>query len=283
MLLEICHQQREEIQVLQDEIARLKSQKPNPQIRPSRLEGDDKKNRSGQRRSHAKQNKTSQLEIHETVMARPDGIPQGSRFKDYQDFMVQDIRIALHNTRYRLERWMTPSGETIVGQLPPEVVGHQFGTNLRAYILHQYDHAHVTQTLILGQLREWGVKISTGEISAIITEGKNVFHSEKEALLPLGVQCSAFVHVDDIETRHQGINGSNRVAQKRRLSAPSRQGPPKLNDASTSDLAFFDVLADIAASGAGSPTDALSPVICRAANRAIRFSFTANLNNAPEN
>ena len=35
ILLEICHEQAEEIQALRDEIARLKGQKPRPRIRPS--------------------------------------------------------------------------------------------------------------------------------------------------------------------------------------------------------------------------------------------------------
>ena len=51
-LLEIIEQisvanllQAEEIQLLKDEIARLKGQKPKPKIRPSKLENDRKKNK----------------------------------------------------------------------------------------------------------------------------------------------------------------------------------------------------------------------------------------------
>jgi hypothetical protein len=39
-LLEHCHRQQEQIQVLRDEVARLKGQKPKPVIRPSALEGE---------------------------------------------------------------------------------------------------------------------------------------------------------------------------------------------------------------------------------------------------
>jgi len=52
-LLEIIEQlsvsnllQAEEIQMLKDEIARLKGQKPKPKIRPSNLEKDPKKKRN---------------------------------------------------------------------------------------------------------------------------------------------------------------------------------------------------------------------------------------------
>ncbi|MCI0667147.1 MAG: hypothetical protein L0Y43_03735, partial [Methylococcaceae bacterium] len=88
MLLEICHRQHEEIQVLRDEIARLKGRKPKPSIGPSKLEDSNRKKRGSRREVQGKLSKTIRLQIHETVVIRPDGIPEGSRFKGYQDFTV---------------------------------------------------------------------------------------------------------------------------------------------------------------------------------------------------
>ena len=39
---------------------------------------------------------------------------------------MQDLRIGVHNTRYRLERWVTPEGESLIGQLPAEIGGVHF-------------------------------------------------------------------------------------------------------------------------------------------------------------
>lgn len=205
-LLEICHYQQEQIQELRDEISRLKGQKPKPKIKPSKLEGVEKKRRD-KRRRRGKRSKTRDLEIHETITIAPEEIPKGSRFKGYEDFTVQDIRIELHNTRYRLERWETPTGERLRGALPVELGGGHFGATLRSFILYQYHHAHVTQPLILEQLREWGIDISAGRLSEIITDDKEGFHREKEDLLRVGLQLSGYVHVDDTGARHQGKNG----------------------------------------------------------------------------
>ena len=58
------------------------------------------------------------LEIHEEKPIAPEAIPEGSRFKGHEDYVVQDLIIRAHNMRYRLERWQTPEGDTLMGQLP---------------------------------------------------------------------------------------------------------------------------------------------------------------------
>ena len=80
-------------------------------------------------------------------------------FKEYHDWVVQDIVFKPYNTVFRLERWEGPNGEYIVGKLPPEFVDSHFGSTLRSFILYQYYHCHVTQPLILEQLQEKDIDI----------------------------------------------------------------------------------------------------------------------------
>ena len=208
-LLELCHRQQEQIQALRDEVARLKGHQPRPVIKPSALEGERTGKKQGRApKSHGKRHKTAELAIHESVLVRPaETVPPNSRFKGYQDFVVQDLRIGVHNTRYRLERWVSPEGVSLIGQLPAAIGGVHFGPQLRAFILYQYHHAHVTQPLLLEQLREWQIDISAGQLSALITDGHSEFHREKDALLQAGLQRSRYVQVDDTGARHQGKNG----------------------------------------------------------------------------
>lgn len=209
-LTEIIQLQSEQIQVLKDEIARLKGQKGRPDIKPSdlgrskgKMPPDDTKIRPGS----AKKDKTESVEIHKDEIIPPDEIPEGSRFKGYQDYAVQDLIFSPFNTRYRPARWETPDGRSIIGKLPDEITGSHFGIGLRSFILCQYYHAHVTRPVILEQLTDTGPDISSGRISRILIDNKELFHAEKEDILRVGPEVSCYLNVDDTGARHNGNNG----------------------------------------------------------------------------
>ena len=101
----IIQQQAEQIQQLKDEIARLKNQPPRPKIEPSSLEkkAAGKKKRKGKKRPGSKKRKkTAELQIHETVPVPLENIPEGAVFKGYKPFVVQGLKIKVHNTKYLL-------------------------------------------------------------------------------------------------------------------------------------------------------------------------------------
>jgi len=209
-LQEKVNLQQEQIQTLRDEIAHLKGQKPRPKIKPSKLREKSKKNQKkdkGKRPGSTKKSKTKGLEIYETKVIKPDNLPEGSEFKGYQDYTVQGLVIKAHNVMYRLERWKTPQGDSVLGNLPCEAVDGHFDRTLITFILYQYYYCHVTQPPILEQLHELGIEISSGQINNIITEGKESYHKEKEEILRVELAVSKYIHVDDTGARHQGKNG----------------------------------------------------------------------------
>jgi len=218
-LSEALQRANSEIGQLRDEIAVLKGEKARPKFKPSKMEestdktdapSDGASSKEGEkvkRAGSAKRSKTAQLQIHEERVIAPAFVPPGARFKGYRDVVVQGLVIKAHNIRYRLQTWRTAEGAYLSGQLPASVQGHHFDPQLRSYVLHQYNHCHVTQPLLLEQLRQWGIDISAGQIDALLSADKELFHDEKDAILVAGLQASRSITVDDSGARHQGKNG----------------------------------------------------------------------------
>jgi hypothetical protein len=96
------------------------------------------------------------LVIHKKIPVPPELIPSGSIFKAYQPYTVQ---------------------------------GH-FAPELKSFILYQYFHCHVTQPLLPEQLRQWKVDISSGQLNRSLTENKDIFHNEKDAILEAGLKVN---------------------------------------------------------------------------------------------
>ena len=206
-LRELVQHLRDQNQALRDEVAVLKRQKPKPKIHPSKLTEPGPKKSRGKRTIL----KAPPRPPDHTVIVRAPQVPPGSRFKGYADFTVQELVIRAETTLYRVERWQTPEGKVVQGKVPVPLPdagpGDHYGPTLRCFVLYQYYHAQVTEPLLLEQLREWGIRLSSGELHALITDGKEQFHREKDAILEVGLRVSGYVHVDDTGARHEGKNG----------------------------------------------------------------------------
>ena len=198
------------VQQLRDENAILKGQKPRPKISPSRLESPSPAQppKDGKRPGSDKRSKNKQLIIPEDVRLHPDPLPPGAVLKDYEPYVVQELTIQAKATRYLRARYELPDGGSVLAPLPADVLpGSHYGPNLICYVLDQYHHAHVTQPLLLQQLHDFGIDISEGQLSRILTENHELFHQEKDEVRAAGLQTASYIGTDDTGARHQGRNG----------------------------------------------------------------------------
>jgi hypothetical protein len=96
-------EQKRAIAELREEIARLKGLKGRPDIKPSGMEtGPTPKSRDKGAGRHVRGVVTPRVSVEEMIL--PAAVPAGSRFKGYEDFVVQDVVLRVAAIRYRRER-----------------------------------------------------------------------------------------------------------------------------------------------------------------------------------
>jgi hypothetical protein len=194
---------------LREEIARLKGLKGRPDIKPpSQPSGMEKANRpeapAGQPRRGGGP-KTANRAIDEDRIVEIPGLPPGSVFKGYEDYVVQELVFRKHVVRYRRERWLTPDGREVVAEMPAGVKGH-FGPELRRFVLGQHHQGQVTTPRLLAQLLAVGIEISKRQLTRLLIAGHEPFLEEARDVLRAGLAHASWIGVDDTGARHKGRN-----------------------------------------------------------------------------
>jgi hypothetical protein len=187
-----------------DEIARLKGLKGRPSIKPSGMENATEPKPDGKRAKRRGRGKVTPRVAPETKVLRV-AVPQGSQFKGYEPYQVQDLVLTARVVRYRRERWLTPDGETVVAPLPGGIRGH-FGPELRRFVLMQYHQGQVTVERLVTLLQAVGVSISKRQVMRLLIDEQDDFLTESREVLRAGLETADWVTVDDTGARHGGAN-----------------------------------------------------------------------------
>jgi hypothetical protein len=198
------------VAALRDENARLKGGSGRPNIKankPSGMEQASQKKAAssdgGKRRGRGKK-KLSRVTVEDRIIKA--AVPAGSRFKGYEDFVIQDLIIQPAAIRLRRERWVTPDGRTVVAPLPAGIDGH-FGPELRRFVVAQYHQGQVTVARLVTLLDDIGIEISKRQVMRLLIDGQERFVAEARDILRTGLKTAAWVTVDDTGARHKAVNG----------------------------------------------------------------------------
>ena len=197
---------QEEVKQLREEIRRLKGDPklPNaPAKKPPRknISSEDERKR---RRDKSSSMRTSRrtfknLSVHEEKLcpARKDELPDDARFMGYDDLVVQDVIVHPHNTRFRRERYHSARLDRwYLGALPDGYQG-EFGPHLKALTIALKYVGNMSEPKVLEFFDTFGVQISSGTISNILTHLSEPFEQEKADLYRAGLQSTPFQQIDD--------------------------------------------------------------------------------------
>jgi len=97
---------------------------------------------------------------------------------------------------YRRERWLSPSGKTVVAALPKGTASH-FGPGLKRFILSQYHQGQVTIPRLLAQLQDLAIDISKRQIVRLLSGKQGAFLAEASEMLRAGLASASWITVDD--------------------------------------------------------------------------------------
>jgi len=209
-LLQENRQLRAEVQKLRDENARLKGEKGKPKIAPNIPPREPKLPSSETSKKWSKDSKKPKIKIDRVVLLKinPDTLPRDVVHKGYSSIIVQNIRLKTDNVEYRREHYYSPSlNMNYYAELPKDVQRTQFGSDLKAFAAELYYVGRVTENKIHSILTDFGILISEGEISNILTKEKSeIFAEEKADIFQMGMMHANYFQTDETGARHQGKN-----------------------------------------------------------------------------
>jgi hypothetical protein len=210
---------REENEQLREENRRLKGE-PNlpgvPRIKkPAKDVSSEKerKKRSQKPRAKRPDNRTfKDVQVQEEKICPVDctNLPEDASFMGYEDVVVQDLKIAPHNIKFRQELYYSRSHDRWYRGLLPSGYQGQFGPHLKSLVIAMKYAGNMSEPKVLEFLRNFDVQISAGTVSNILAHSAELFHQEKADLYRAGLESTPYQQIDDTSAK---VNGQNHHTQ----------------------------------------------------------------------
>ncbi len=136
--------------------------------------------------------------------------------------VIQDVRLTAHHTRFRLEKWYSPSQHrTVVAPLPPGYRDGAYGPQVKALVLQLGHHCRVTVDPLTTFLQQCGLQLSPATVSAWLS-GKRLlapFHLEAQAVFRSGMAAASWIGHDVTATKLNGTAWSCHGLSNERFSS----------------------------------------------------------------
>lgn len=196
----------EKNRLLEDEIRRLKGEKPKPEITPT----NTNELNPPPKKKHKKKEKKADLEVDQKVeldVAQED-LPRDAKFIGKRTIIIQDMIIKRNNIEFTISRyWSDELGKVIEGKIPDEFKGSEFGPSLRSFIIYQFYKNRVTHQKIIDMLYDWGIEISKGTVCNILNDCEEIFPEDLKSARDAAIKKCSQVHIDETGAKFNGIRG----------------------------------------------------------------------------
>ena len=213
---QIIMKQKEEIQLLKDEINRLKGEQGKPNIKGKKKQEEqnvcsevERKDKKRERQAKRVKFDGSQV-VNETIDCSldPSKLPCDAEFKGYAESYYQTIEIKGKTIFVKRAIYYSAStGKTYTAPLP---VGFEEGSDytdeLKAHVIMLKFGYGMSEGKLLELLQGSGINITSGTISNILTGKGEQLSSERADIYQAGRESGSYQQSDSTGSRENGVN-----------------------------------------------------------------------------
>lgn len=213
MLLQTVEIQAKKIEELEGEVRELKGGNSKPDIKGKSdgAKNSNKKNRNLNKPKPKAWNKSSKndaLEIDHEISLPIDKskLPVDAVYKGTREKIVQGLVFARNNVKLIIQRYYSASENKYYESEIPTNYADQFSKELQAFIIMSSVEGNMGHDKIIRLLETIGIKISAGQVEAILNKKNQDLHEEMEQAFMTAIDLVGFMHSDDTGARHEGTN-----------------------------------------------------------------------------